>query len=68
MAGLDIDRLNMLGITTQLPWVDHPYYSRGYIGNNARVISFKARVVGQLKLWVRQESRHFPHRTLEEVE
>ena len=31
MAALDIDRLNMLGITTQLPWVDHPYYSRGQL-------------------------------------
>ena len=28
---MDINQLNRLGITSQLPWVDHPYYLNGQL-------------------------------------
>ena len=33
---MDINRMNQLGITSQLPWVDHPYYLGGQLHRTQR--------------------------------
>ena len=33
---MDLNQLNALGITTQLPWVDQPYYSGGQLYRHQR--------------------------------